>query len=81
MIKYRPVRGSLSASIKEEVTFSTMEDLLHFLQDRAMRLAGYLGTDLPVITLSEDAGDDPVTGYRNQHSVFSNSICIGYYGE
>ena len=81
MIKYRPVRGSLSASIKEEVTFSTMEEMLHFLQDRATRLSGYLGTDLPVITVSETSGNDQLTGYRNQHVIFSKSICIGYCGE
>ena len=81
MIKYRPVRGSISASIKEEVTFSTMEEMLHFLQDRAMRLAGYLGTEMPEITVSDAAGNDQLTGYRNQQVVFSNSICIGYCGE
>ena len=81
MIKYRPVRRSISASIKEEVTFSTMEEMIHFLYERAHRLAGYLGTDLPVITIREAAGDDPLTGYRNQHVVFSNSVCIGYCGE
>lgn len=81
MIKFRPVRRSLSASIKDEETFCSVEEMLHFLRDRAGRIAAYIGSDLPVITISEADGDDRLTGYRSQRTVFSNSICIGFCGE
>ena len=85
MIKYRPVRGSLSASIKEERTFSTMEEMFHFLYDMAVRMARYTGADLPDpddIVIAGDASDNLITGYKNERSVmFQNIRCIGYCGE
>ena len=81
MIKYRPVRRSLSASIKEEETFSTMEDLLHLLRERASHFAEYIGSEPPEITVRESAADDPLTGYRNERCIYSGSVCIGFCGE
>ena len=81
MIKYRPVRRSLSASIKEEETFHTMEEMLHFLRDRAQRIAGSIGSEPHEITGSASAEPDLLTGCRIQRCVFCDSICIGYFNE
>ena len=85
MIKYRPVRWCLSASIKDEETFSTMEEMLHFIHDRERRFAVFVGSEPPAIsdfTVSSPAADCPMTGYRNERVVlFRNINCVGYCGE
>lgn len=85
MIRFRPVRMSLSASVKEEQTFSTMEEMFHFLHDNAVRMARYTGTTLPAINdivISLTACDNPVTGYKNERAVMLRNVrCIGFCGE
>ena len=85
MIKYRPVRGSLSASIKEECTFSTMEEMFHFLYDKAVRIAMYTGSALPDmddIIIGTEASDNNAIGYKSERTImFKNTYCIGYCGE
>ena len=87
MIKYRPVRSSISASIKEEETFSTMEDMLHFLHDRWSRIYAFIGSVVPFqpeeILIGESEGYDQLTGYRNVRRirVARTGHCIGYCGE
>ena len=85
MIKYRPDRCSLSASIKEEQTFSTMEEMFHFLYDMAVRMARYTGADLPDpndIVIADTASDNLITGYKNERIIMLRNIhCVGYCGE
>ena len=85
MIKYRPARGSLSASIKEEETFRTMEDLLHFLHVRMSLACSFIGSPAALrpddIRIGDDRADNQLTGYRNERGLFIRSHCIGYFSE
>ena len=87
MIKYCPVRSSLSASIKEEETFSTMEDMIHFLHDRFSRIYTFIGAaalfSLDEIQIGDARGDDARIGYRNvrQITLRHSGCCIGFCGE
>ena len=79
MIRYIPVRGSLSASVKEEQTFQTREALTAFILDRATRFFRYVGSDaVPQITFGATAGEDPRIGWKTVQSVFVGRTCVGY---
>ena len=88
MIKYRPVRNSLSDSIKEEQTFCSIEDLKQYLFVKWDKILRYAGTEHPIcfddITVSEVLGDEKQTGYTNIRNVYLNhckQFCIGICGE
>ena len=87
MIRYLPVRSSLSSSLKDEETFSTMEDLLHFLYVRWSRIYAFIGAAAPLrpeeILIEDAHGDDQLVGYRNVRLIrlARSNTCIGYCGE
>ncbi len=84
MIKYIPIRFTLSASVKDEQIFDTLDQMKLFLLNTAGRIALYIGK-MPYIpddiTICESSGDDPYTGLRNVHPVLLKNNCVGYYGE
>lgn len=85
MIRFRPSRISLSASVKEEQTFSSPEELIHYLYEYGLRMSRYIGAEPPVLsdyTVSALSVDNLQTGYRNERAVMFRSItCVGYCGE
>ena len=85
MIRYRPVRNSISLSLKEEQVFQTVSDMLQYVFGRCVSYALYVGSrppsfgDLAVVPMP---GDDPATGYRNECMVTLRRVhCVGYCGE
>ena len=79
MIRYIPVRGSISASVKEEQTFPNQDAMLAFSLDRATRFLRYVGSDaVPQITFGAPAGEDPRIGWKTVQSVFVGRTCVGY---
>ena len=84
MIKYIPIRGSISSSVKEELTFQTTEEMLGFLFERFARAYKYVGSrslDKSEITFGNDNGSDNLVGWVNVRNVYIRNICIGYCGE
>lgn len=94
MIRYRPAFPSLSASLKAEETFDTIEDMLCYVFEHWRRVVSFVGGSVPFrsdeIILGEVLGDDPFSGYRNMRRVFvtrmsdfvySSPLCIGFCGE
>ena len=84
MIKYRPVRRTLSASIKEEQTFSTADDLIRFLFDRWTSVFAYCGSaplTAEEIVIGETEGKNQQTGWTDERMIFVRDKCVGYCGE
>ena len=94
MIKYRPRRRSVSLSLKEEILFDSMEDLIKHIHERWSHVVSFVGSHDPFrmdeILISDVQGDDPLTGYKNGRLIFvtrmSDSVChkpfcVGYCGE
>lgn len=94
MIRYRPAFPSLSASLKAEETFDTMDDMLRYVLDHWRLVFSFVGGTVPFqsdeITLGEVLGDDPRSGYLNMRRVFvtrmsdvvyPSPLCIGFCGE
>lgn len=91
MIRYRPYRVTLSASIKDEQIFDTMEDLLSYVVDYWGRVIRFMGGKNPLepgeIFIGDAGRRNPLTGYKNEHMVFASRmtdtaqrvpLCIGY---
>lgn len=85
MIRYRPNRLSLSASLKDEQVFPSLDDLLLHIYEKARRIALYIGTEPPVpsdFTVRACSDYNMLTGYRNECIIlFRSSKCVGYCGE
>ena len=84
MIKYVPIRFSISASVKDEQTFDTLDQMKLFLLNTAGRIALYIGKNAYIpsdIVICDSFGDDPYTGLKNVRPVLLKSRCIGYCGE
>ena len=91
MIRFRPNHVTLSASIKDEQIFSSMEDMLASVFDYWSRVVAFMGAADPFrpeeITISDSSRPNPDVGYRNEHKVFvsrmadnvyPSPLCIGY---
>lgn len=85
MIKYRPNRLTLSASLKDEQIFPSMDDLLSYIYEKARRIAVYVGSEPPAtsdFTVSPFSDYNSLTGYRNERVIMFRSVeCVGYCGE
>ena len=81
MIRYIPVRDSLSASVKEERTFSTKDDLMSFLLEKTALFFQYIGKDvLPKITFG-DSSECRMIGWKECCSIILDGRTIGFCGE
>lgn len=73
MILYRPHRGSLSASIKDEQMFNSIEEMKQFIHDEWCRICNFIGNKEPFsiddIVVSEIIGDDPRIAWKNVRHV------------
>ena len=95
MIKYRPNRKNISAAIKEETIFDSMDELIKFLHSRYSSVSQFIGSKRPFeaheIIISESYWDETsITGWHNVHKICVKRLidkayhvphCIGYCGE
>lgn len=84
MIRYRPHRATLTASLKDEELFSTQEEMLSSLSETVRRVLAFIGIDRQdELIIGEEAVRNPFTGYDNERKVFvlctnRRPVCIGY---
>lgn len=94
MILYRPHRNSISASIKDEQSFHTIEEMKRFIHDEWIKICNFLGGKEPFsiddIIIGEVIGDDPRIAWKNVRHVcvkrmlndnYTIPQCIGFCGE
>ena len=87
MIRFRPARPSVTASLKDEHVFDTMEEMKDHIYSVWSRFYAYVGAAAPLrpdeILIGEARGDDALTGYRNVRQICISRAdrCIGYCGE
>ena len=82
MIKYRPVRETISKSLKEEETFESMEQLKQYIFDKMHRIMAYIGADeLSPEEIIIESQNDPYCLYKDMHSINVRNNCIGFCGE
>ena len=85
MIRYRPQRSTLSASLKDEQVFSTLGEMLQYVFEKCISFSHYVGSEPPALRdldiVSLPAGQR-LCGYRNECMVvLRQSECVGYCGE
>ena len=91
MIRYRPHRSTISASLKDEQIFDSVEEMLSYVFDAWSRVVLFLGAEIPPsqdeILIGEDGCHNPLVGYVDEHKVFVPRLtdklhrvplCIGY---
>ena len=91
MIRFRPHRSTLSASLKDEMLFDSVEEMISYVFDLWCRTALFIGAHHPPsrdeIFISEDGRRNPLVGYMEENRVlipslsgrmFRVPICVGY---
>ena len=81
MIKYSPVRETLSASIKEEQVFDTVEEMKQYIFDWWSRIIVRKPLKPDDIRIEESGWNDFRIGYTNRRTVFIRQSAIGFCGE
>ena len=85
MIRFRPVRNSISKSLMDEKIFCTLEDMRRHIHERFRIALQYVGDRKPLlpdhIRIGESRGNDSLTGYKNVRSVYVRGVRVGYCGE
>ena len=84
MIKFSPVRRTMSESLKEEKVFCSVYELENYVLDRYNKAAMFIGhnpVSLSDLVITDPSGDDVSIGYKNVRSVFIGSLKIGFCGE
>lgn len=81
MIKYSPVRGSLSASIKEERIFESAEEMKQYIFDWWSQIFILKPLEPDEILIEESGWNDDRTGYANRRTVFIRQFAVGFCGE
>lgn len=85
MIRYRPCRGSLSASLKDEQTFNTLGEMFQYVLGRCAAFAAYVGSEPPALSdlsLVSLSGDNQLTGYHDECMIIlRHDHCVGYCGQ
>lgn len=91
MIRYRPHRPTLAASLKDEEIFETLDEMLYYVFEVWSRVVSYMGAEEPFcqdeIMINGCGRSNPMTGYRSEHKIMVSRmtdkirtvpICIGY---
>ena len=89
MIRFRPQRQSLSSSVKDEILFDSLDDLLRHIFDHWSRVVAFMGgRPFQFEEISIGSGRyNPMTGYNDEHPIFVQRMvnepypvpmCIGY---
>lgn len=94
MIGYRPKRETIAQSMKESISFETMEELRKFVQERWARVCRYMDSDVPFsedeVVIGDAICDDSRNGWKNLRKVsvmrigkipLDNPLQIGWCGE
>ena len=81
MIKYSPVRRTLSASIKEEQVFDTVEEMKQYIFDWWGRILVRRPLKPEDIIIEESGSNDLRIGYKNRRTVFIRQSAVGFCGE
>lgn len=85
MIKFSPVRRTLSASLKEERLFHSLIDMQQYIFEHWHRLFSFVGIRRPIlfddVNISDIVGNDDITGYRNVRFVHVDGQIVGFCGE
>ena len=84
MIKYIPCRSSMSAAVKEEQTFETVDELKQYLYEKHCKLCSFVGSQihetLNDISIDEATCPCKIIGWKELHNIYINHKCIGYCG-
>ena len=84
MIRYRPLRQTLTASLKDEQIYDTLEAMTQDVFEHWRLIFSYIGAD-PLrpdqLVISSCSEDDPLIGWKNVRNVFVKNTCIGFCGE
>ena len=91
MIRYRPIRNTLTASLKDEELFNTVGEMLSSVHDSWRRVVLFMGSHRPFraeeMVICGAGRPNPMTGYKDEHRIlvsrmadqeFSAPVCIGY---
>lgn len=91
MIRYRPVRYSLTASLKDEELYETVGEMLACVFDSWQRIVLFMGSTRPFraeeMMICGAGRPNPMTGYKDEHRILvrrmtdrdsHKPICIGY---
>lgn len=85
MIRYRPKRHTMTASLKDEEKFDSIQEMLDatFARlEKAMMYIGHEKTIRPDKLIIDSIGkSNPAVGYRDEHKIIlrrEKDLCIGY---
>ena len=85
MIRYRPHRVTLNASLKDELLFSSADDMLSYISEHCQKIFNYIGSSKPFhpddIMIDAAGVCNPMVGYQHEHRILirrSRDVCIGY---
>ena len=92
MIKYRPERKSLTASLKDELFFNTLAELMQYIYEDWRRVVAYMGgkpfrrEEITIRNALDDPraawnGTYPVCVTRMIDHIHETPLCIGYFRE
>ena len=93
MIRFRPNVRSVSAAMKDEQVFDSVDDMMRYLHEAWSHVVEYMGSEDPfrMEEITVDNGRSLYTiDLANTHKVcvarmkdkqYSVPICIGFYGE
>lgn len=94
MIKFRPMRRTICASVKDELIFHSIEDVIQHVVNRWGTLSACLGASIPFtqsdVIVGDILGDDPVCCLRNVRRIYvkrtldhdyKQPLHIGWCGE
>ena len=84
MIKYSPTRRTLSASLKEERLFCSIEDVKQDVFEHFFRIMEFVSSRplrFDEVIIGDETGDDNRTGYRHVRFVTVRKTIVGFCGE
>lgn len=84
MIKYSPSRKTLSASLKEERLFCSIEDVKQDVFEHFCRIMDFVSSRplrFDEVIVEDEIGDDSITGYRHVRFVTVRKTIVGFCGE
>ena len=81
MIRFRPHRASLSLSIKDELLFNSLDDLLQHVFEHWSRVVAYMGgRPFRIDEISIGSGaSNLMTGYDHEHPIYVSRMADDVY--
>ena len=92
MIKYRPHRETLTASLKDEMIFNSLKELMQYVYEDWRRVVAFMGgrpfarDEIMIRNILGDPrvgwkGAFPVCVTRMSNDILKRPLCIGYFRE